>query len=81
VRALLDSDPGVRRFFDRETTTLPEFYRGRIRRDLGPLWAALPAEGLQHDQNAYLNSQAAEPVGEVALLRRARGARAGPAQA
>jgi hypothetical protein len=75
VRALLDSDPSVRGFFDRETTVLPEFYRGRIRRDLGPLWAALPAEGLQHDQNAYLNSQAAEPAGKVALLRRAHGAR------
>jgi hypothetical protein len=58
VRDLLDSDRSVHRFFHRETSTLPTFYKHRVRRDLGTLWEALPFGGLLHDQNAYLRSQA-----------------------
>jgi hypothetical protein len=77
VRRLLRTDPSVRRFFDGETTNLPTFYRDRVRRDLGSLWDALPAGGLFHDQNEYLNSQGAEAVQQAATLERARSARAG----
>lgn len=57
VRRLLDSDPGMQRFFEGESEILPEFYRGKIRESLGPLWEALPDGALMHDQNAYLKSQ------------------------
>ncbi|MGH7703981.1 MAG: B12-binding domain-containing radical SAM protein [Gemmatimonadales bacterium] len=62
MRGLLDTDRSVRRFFEGETTEIPAFYRDRIRRDLGPLWDALPAGALNHDQNAYMNSQVLETV-------------------
>jgi hypothetical protein len=57
IRGLLDTDLSVRRFFDGESPTLPDFYRDRVRRDLGPLWDALPAGALEHDPNAYLKAQ------------------------
>lgn len=59
VRALLDSDPAVRRFFDGESTVLPRYFEQRMRRQLGFLWDALPPGAVMHDQNAYLKSQAA----------------------
>jgi hypothetical protein len=64
IRRRLDTDPSVRRFFEGETTEVPEFYADRVRRDLGPLWEWLPPGGLEHDPNAYLKSQpAARAVG------------------
>jgi hypothetical protein len=57
IRRLLDRDAGLRRFFEGETTTLPGFYLEQMRRDLGPLWAALPEGALSHDPNAYLRAQ------------------------
>jgi hypothetical protein len=57
VRGLLDSDRSVRRFFEGETTAVPAYYANRVRRDLGPLWNALPPGALNHDPNAYLNAQ------------------------
>lgn len=59
IRRLLDTDASVRRFFEGETDVLPEFYENRIRRDLGPLYSALPEGATRHDQNAYLNSAGA----------------------
>jgi hypothetical protein len=59
IRALLDSDPSVRRFFENDTPAVPRFYAERVRHDLGPLWDWLPAGGLEHDANAYLKSVAA----------------------
>ena len=38
---------------------MPAFFEARIRRDLGPLWDALPAGALDHDPYAYLGSQVA----------------------
>lgn len=58
VRGLLDSDAGVRKFFDGETNTVPAFYAGQMQRDLGPLWGALPQGAMEHDQNAYLKAHA-----------------------
>ncbi len=66
IRRLLDDDPDVRRFVEGESTVLPKFYENRIRKNLGPLWGALPEGALMHDQNAYLNSQ---PVPAVAPVR------------
>jgi hypothetical protein len=58
IRGLLDSDLSVRRFFEGETPDVPAVYAERVRRDLGPLWEWLPTDGLEHDPNAYLKSQA-----------------------
>jgi hypothetical protein len=54
VRRGLDRDAPFRRFFEGETDEIPAFYVERVRRDLGPLWELLPAGGLRHDPNAYL---------------------------
>ena len=58
VRHLLDTDGGLRGFFEGETTALPRFYLDQMRADLGPLWSALPDGALSHDPNAYLRAQA-----------------------
>jgi hypothetical protein len=57
VRGLLDTDRGMRRFFDGETPSVPAFYTDQVRRDLGPLWDLLPAGAMDHDPNAYLKAQ------------------------
>lgn len=57
VRAQLRTNPQVRRFFDGESGVLPPAYADRVRHDLGPLWAHLPNGALNHDPNAYLESQ------------------------
>ncbi len=64
IRKRLETDRPLRRFFEQETTEIPEFFVERIRRDLGPFWQWLPEGALYHDPNAYLHShQAAEPSG------------------
>jgi hypothetical protein len=69
VRRRLDSDRGLRAFFEGETDEVPGFYQERMRRDLGPLLHQfLPEGALVHDPNAYLNSQLdSEPVSLVRL--------------
>jgi len=59
IRGLLDTDVSVRRFFEGESRVVPTFYADRVRRDLGPLWHALPPGALDHDPNAYLNARSA----------------------
>lgn len=59
LRRRLDEDPQVRRYFDRETNDLPEFYAAQVRRDLGDLWPWLPEGALRHDETAYLKSEQA----------------------
>jgi hypothetical protein len=56
VRRRLDTDRQFRRYFEQETTTLPQFYLDLARRDLGPFWQWLPEGALHHDPNAYLKS-------------------------
>ncbi|MBI4548754.1 MAG: radical SAM protein [Ignavibacteriae bacterium] len=56
VRRLLGADLKFRRYFEQETTELPQFYQDQVRRDLGPLWDWLPAGALYHDPNAYLKT-------------------------
>ena len=53
----LKNDRALRRFFEQETDVVPQFYIDKIRKDLGPFWASLPADALRHDQNAFLKSQ------------------------
>ena len=62
IRAMLDSQPQVRAFFEGETDEVPAFYVDRVRRELGPLWEHLPAGALRHDPNAYLHASAVAPV-------------------
>jgi hypothetical protein len=62
IRRLLEQDPGVRGFMEGETDRLPPFYGDRIKRELGPLFAHLPAGAIMHDPNAYLRSSAASPI-------------------
>jgi len=57
MRQRLDTDLELRRFFEQETTRIPQFYVERIRRELGPLWEWLPKEALDHDPYAYLKSE------------------------
>lgn len=59
VRRLLDSDASLRAFFEGDTDTVPAFYSDQVRRDLGPLWAALPEGALRHDPCAYLKEHEA----------------------
>jgi len=61
LRRLLDTDKSIRRFFDGETTEIPQFYVDRMKQDLGPLWNYLPEGAIYHDPNAYLKKEEAEP--------------------
>ncbi len=56
VRRRLHSDPQVRRYFEQETTELPQFYLDQVQKDLNSLWAWLPEGALHHDPNAFLKS-------------------------
>ena len=56
VRRRLDADRPFRRYFEQETTRLPQFYVDLARRDMGPLWEWLPEGAMEHDPNAYLKS-------------------------
>lgn len=56
VRRRLDTDRELRRYFEQETTDLPQFYSDLVRKDLGPLWEWLPKGAMHHDPNAYLKS-------------------------
>jgi hypothetical protein len=59
VRKRLDTDRQFWRYFERESTELPQFYMDLARRDLGSLWEWLPPGAMDHDPNAYLKSLAA----------------------
>jgi hypothetical protein len=67
VRRRLETDRDVGRYFDQETTELPEFYVEQVRKDLGPLWEWLPAGALAHDPNAYRKAEE-ERSSETAAL-------------
>ena len=56
---MLRSDPQMLAYLKGESRVLPPFFEARIRKDLGPLWDALPPGALEHDPNGYLHSQAA----------------------
>jgi hypothetical protein len=52
----LRTDAQFRRFFEQETLEIPQFFKEKVKRDLGPLWSWFPKGALEHDPNAYLNS-------------------------
>ena len=54
LRARLESDIELRRFFEGQTTQIPSFFIERIQKDLGSLWDWLPKDALYHDSTAYL---------------------------
>jgi hypothetical protein len=81
IRGLLDSDRGMRRFFEGESAEIPAFYTDRVRRELGALWDWLPAGSLTHDPNAYLRDAARTSGGQAAVLRAASPSAAGRASA
>ncbi|HSB08568.1 MAG TPA: radical SAM protein [Blastocatellia bacterium] len=54
----LNTDTHMRRYFEQETTELPEFYEELARKELGLLWEWLPDGAMHHDPNAYLKSVA-----------------------
>lgn len=56
VRRRLGTDLRFRRYFEQETTELPQFYAELMRKDLGPLWEWLPEGAMHHDPYAYLKS-------------------------
>lgn len=56
VRRRLKTDLPFRRYFEQETTELPQFFVELARKDLGPLWEWLPKGAMDHDPNAYLKS-------------------------
>jgi hypothetical protein len=56
VLRLLREDRQFRRYFERETTVLPQFYVDQLKRNMGSLGQWLPPEAVHHDQNEYLHS-------------------------
>ena len=56
---MLRKDVAMRAYFEGETRAMPDFFRARIRKDLGALWDALPDGALEHDPYAYLNGELA----------------------
>ena len=66
IRRRLDIDLPLRRYFEQETTELPEFFAAQIRRDLGPFWSFLRPEALHHEPNAYLLAESVRPTLQTA---------------
>lgn len=62
IRERLDTKSGIRPFMEGETTELPNFYRRKIQRKLGPLWEMLPPGAVMHDHLAYLHSQSPSTI-------------------
>jgi hypothetical protein len=56
IRRRLNSDRQFRRFFEQETTEIPQYFVEKIRMDLGEFWDWLPEGAINHDPNAYLVS-------------------------
>ena len=59
LRQMLDNDRQVRRYWEGESSVIPDFYVDWIKRDLGTLWDWLPQGALYHDPHAYLKSDMA----------------------
>ena len=69
IRRLLDDDRDMRRFMERESDRLPDFYVRRIAGDLGALHHHLPDGALMHDPNAYLRNSAAVAQSQPVAVR------------
>ena len=66
LRDRLD-EPQTRRYFERETAELPDFYVRPIQEDLGWLWHWFPEGAVYHDPNAYLKSLNGEAPAEPSI--------------
>jgi hypothetical protein len=66
IRNRLVTDTGFRDYFEGETDQLPDFYRDRVRNELGPFWDYLPEGALHHNPHAYLESTGAAAPGAEA---------------
>jgi len=71
IRRRLETDVQFRRYFERESDTLPGFYEEHVRKDLGELWHWLPEGALHHDPNAYRN-EIDVPLEEEVFVKQAR---------
>lgn len=60
VREHLVRDRAFRRYFEGDSTELPEFYTEIIRKDLGAWWKWLPEGAMYHNPNAYWQKNAAK---------------------
>jgi hypothetical protein len=49
IRHQLHTDNEFRKFFEQETTEIPDFFRRKIRKDLGAFWPWLPDGAICHD--------------------------------
>jgi len=58
MQGMLQENKPFRKFFDGETQILPDFFRDKIRQDLGAFREFLPPGAMMHDHLAYLRSQA-----------------------
>ncbi len=67
LRHRLDTDLPLRRYFEQETTELPQFFVDRVRKDLGPLWDWLPQGALYHDHKAYLKSETEQSLAQLSV--------------
>ena len=67
LRHRLDTDLPLRRYFEQETTELPQFFVDRVRKDLGPLWDWLPQGALYHDHKAYLKAEAEQSLAQLSV--------------
>ncbi|MGQ0558348.1 MAG: B12-binding domain-containing radical SAM protein [Sphingosinicella sp.] len=63
VRHAIATDLSVRRYLDRDSRELPDFYLDKIRSELGALWSLLPDRAVHHDPYAFMKkSQAVMPA-------------------
>lgn len=61
IRNMLENDTSFRAYFEAETDVLPEFFKDRVRSELGPFWEHLPEGAMYHDPHAYLKSTGGTP--------------------
>jgi len=57
IRRRMDTDRQVARYFEQETTALPQFYVDMILSDLGAFCEWLPEGALSHDPHAYMKAE------------------------
>jgi hypothetical protein len=66
IRAMLEQELPVRRFFEGESSKLPSFYHEAVRAKLGALWPLLPEGGLGYDHLAFLHKSQAQRLTQLA---------------
>ncbi len=67
IKKNLVTDTSFRRYFEQESTELPQFYTDRIKNDLASLWDWLPAGSVSHDPTAYLKDSQILPITSFSL--------------